>query len=1235
MFCGRTNMTTRLLLIDPDISYIVTLKGALESTDEFRVSLAANAQAAEEALRHASYDAVIVNLDLDETDVAEMIQVIRQIRPRVPVIVTPSSESQYDRVRFLDVQGAISKPVTARELIPYVRETIEHARGPVTTPPQGDAPDEYSPPQLPPAIKQLLESQQTAEEAAESGPASIMFNQAERDDILGNLEVLDSDAESAAAPTPQDVLAEFEAFERVQTGQLDEILEDNGEWETITPHGEAPESESLPSAAPEDSEAPPFDAEFLDLPQELPEEYDEELLLDQDREPDADATILEWETDPTPASLHMPEQALPPAGTSSLPQEEEPPDTRTLEQPPEPASTIQLAIDDETSDTAVLPDQAEAEETRTLRNTDPLDKLIEAHGWNVRAEQTAAADRLAEDEPSRHPDDTPTVSSHDLEGIREFLATSESDQDAVDFGEVLDVVAQSSPEDYMPGPDDRDFHDLVDSLRSPEAAGVRRHRLEELLESIAADTSADEMPDASDNALDYVLDAIRRGMSPLPPGEAMQPGDEALEDDDTTIGEVIDGLFDPSFEGVLAALAGQEIDDTYEEPTYQGAPATAESAVPSPEDRIAPEEMSAEADAPDWLAGFDAESYAPPSEPTPPAPTEEPPITEEDSRSYPATAALEAVTGGTDDDDFSLTQLLHEIEEQLPPVFGHKPRLKPLPSWDDSAGLDEAEELETIFDRMEGRAQPERPADTPPIGADELSPLPELEDILPEPLTEPPLSPQDTRPAQALSPGERTDDDEHPIPTTDQPAEPAGGVDLDRIFELSGDDIEDAETLPDELRDLVAELPAADTGPALDAAGDPIAEAFYSGVRETGELDVLVDEEAWIDAEPEPAETPAAPEFEFPEEPESAPEYPQEDEREDFPEPAAEPEPEFVEEAPAEPAYDLGEYEPDEATDAQAPPPDDDHLIPVPVTEAARMLAGEEPADDESDIAQIAVTLTQYSLESSAQATLLSRSNKLLASAGNMPDEAIDQVFEIVKQGWRTSPAASDALIRFVVLPEVGEILLYSTLIEQDLTLSMVFSRNTRVRTVRQQARRLSESLNLVPEERDIPFERAVERTQPSRPTDLHPPRGWREAPHATGVATQTAEETAPREDPGPTTGYTCLWVPYDPGLELRGDFADEIYHWIGDIAEAEQWHIHDLDVQPDYVMLSLEIPQKTRPDVAITRLMNETAQRTADYYPDVVNGTPLWANGYYFVAPPRELSDREIARFITFQQQS
>jgi len=191
------------------------------------------------------------------------------------------------------------------------------------------------------------------------------------------------------------------------------------------------------------------------------------------------------------------------------------------------------------------------------------------------------------------------------------------------------------------------------------------------------------------------------------------------------------------------------------------------------------------------------------------------------------------------------------------------------------------------------------------------------------------------------------------------------------------------------------------------------------------------------------------------------------------------------------------------------------------------MLAGEEPADDESDIAQIAVTLTQYSLESSAQATLLSRSNKLLASAGNMPDEAIDQVFEMVKQGWRTSPAASDALIRFVVLPEVGEILLYSTLIEQDLTLSMVFSRNTRVRTVRQQARRLSESLNLVPEERDIPFERAVERTQPSRPTDLHPPRGWREAPAWNFAATSpmksiTGSATSPRRNSGIFMTWTC-----------------------------------------------------------------------------------------------------------------
>jgi len=69
---------------------------------------------------------------------------------------------------------------------------------------------------------------------------------------------------------------------------------------------------------------------------------------------------------------------------------------------------------------------------------------------------------------------------------------------------------------------------------------------------------------------------------------------------------------------------------------------------------------------------------------------------------------------------------------------------------------------------------------------------------------------------------------------------------------------------------------------------------------------------------------------------------------------------------------------------------------------------------------------------------------------------------------------------------------------------------------------------------------------------------------------------------------------------------------------------------------VSLCVPQKTPPDDVITHLMDETTHRTAALYPELIDGyRPLWADGYYLVMPPRDLSDREIARFITYQRQA
>jgi REP element-mobilizing transposase RayT len=651
--------------------------------------------------------------------------------------------------------------------------------------------------------------------------------------------------------------------------------------------------------------------------------------------------------------------------------------------------------------------------------------------------------------------------------------------------------------------------------------------------------------------------------------------------DDTTIGEVIEGLFEPSFEGVLAALAGEEVgEDEYEEPSYSQPVGVA--AEPDPADQVAPEAMSVD-EAPSWLTEPAPEPESAPREPpgeplTSPDAFVEPPLAEEDSRHYPATAALAAVSSAEAGDDFSLSQLLAEIEEQLPPVLPREPRLKPLPSWGKGTRLADARDLEAIFDRLQGEA---------------------------------------TQTLDETQPSARPRADEG-----------AGAV-VDRGQTAPAQELD----VPDELRELAA---AGDTDD-LDVTG-----LFYAGVRDEATPD------AWQFAEEPPAPAPAelSPEFTW--------EEPADDRQEEATppvRPTVSAEPWSLAQEPAEPVevpqttmewaeeVDGIEASLQQAQQAELPPalpPQEDELIAVPVEEAARLLGGEEvvaEADDEMDIAQMAVNLTQYSLESSAQATLLSRPGRLLAHAGELPAPVMQRLFQIVDAAWRTASAPSDALTRYITLPDAGEFLLYSMVVEGDMVLSMVFGANTSLRTIRRQARRLGESLNLVPELPQSP-EPPAARTRPRRPSLPRAQAVVPESEPATSVAVVAPAAEAPAPS-APTVGYTCLWLPHDPRLELRGEFAQELTGWLVEFAQQEGWNMRELAIHTDYVQMALDVPQTLQPDQVIARLMALTAERCAAEFPDLAFGQPLWADGYYLVTPPRELSDREIARFITFQRQS
>ena len=1126
---GGPTMITRLLLIDADISFIVTLKQALESTGQFRVNLAANGQAALEALLHSQYHAALVDPELADIDPYELVDLIHQARPDLPVIMMPSEEHELTYAQMMNVQGALTKPFSARELIAYLRRLLESAWAPAVAPPDGVPRDEFSAPDMPPVIQASLGVPGEPPDERGRRPTEL-FSEEERTQIRQGLQDLEgfgalveaSEGEEADTllSAADDMLTEAELFDRLGTRQLDHLQDDrSGDWETIAPQTVVPAGASEP---------PPTRA-------------------------------LAWD------------------------EEEAPSTTSPLAWPDEPPPTRQIASADEPPSTRLLDDDEEPEETRRLAETDTLETLLDAREWPDRS--------APHDEPPVEIGDTPSVPAHDLDGMRQFLATDYSAHDPSEFGDVLDAVARLSPDDYELSPDDRAFHDLVESLRPHDAPQQRRTRLDELLASIAADKSETEGLADSGAAIDYVLDALRRAGPPAHPEQ--EQGDD-LAQDETTIGDVIDGLFEPSFEGVLAALAGEEVaDEEYDEPAYSLFPGL--SAQPAAADQIAPDAL-VEDDSPAWLTELDLDIVPPPDKLAPPETPAEPPIMPQDSRHYPATTALAAVAHAEDGDDFSLAQLLEQIEEQLPSLPAQRPSLKPLPSWDTDAGLGDERDLAAIFDELEG--------------AGTSLPSPSLEDTRP-------ASRPDARP-------EATD-----------------ALDLDAFFMAPDAPAPGEEAFPDELRDLAE---AAQSAADAHVSEANIAALFYAGVSHDAS------EEAWDFADipdEEPIELPYDEEPGWLEPAEEAPALAVEAgplQEPAWAEPAEEGSPlafdlaagegpwlEPVQQEEAPPAWDeVSELtEQPAAEPALAPPVAAEEALPASEVQAIALAPGEDAAED--DIVQIAVDLTQYSLESSAQATMLSRPGRLLARAGDLPEEAITRLFNTVDNAWRTSPAASDALIRYIALPDAGEFLLYSTRVEADMTLSMIFGASTPLRTIRRQARRLSESLNLMPELPEAP----AARTRPRRP------EGLAARLHSTTEVAVQAEAEAPAEsaaveaDMGPYVSYTCLWAPHDSRLELRGEFADSLGDWIEDAVAADRWRLEALDVQTDYVLVSVDVPQTVRPDQAIAHLMAETAQRSAEEFPDLAYGQPLWADGYYFITPPRDLTDREIVRFLALQRQS
>ncbi len=309
----------------------------------------------------------------------------------------------------------------------------------------------------------------------------------------------------------------------------------------------------------------------------------------------------------------------------------------------------------------------------------------------------------------------------------------------------------------------------------------------------------------------------------------------------------------------------------------------------------------------------------------------------------------------------------------------------------------------------------------------------------------------------------------------------------------------------------------------------------------------------------------------------------------------------------------------------EQPDTQDEDLTPVPLAESvsddtpvpaaptplnamqARQLPAGEGSEEDSYIAQLALHLTQVSLEVAAEATILAQDGAIVAHAGNLAYEELEDIRDAVADDWNAS--ANQARIRFITLPASGQdYMLYSRQTDIGYTLTMIFVGNLPLHVIRRQSNRLVEALHSVPDAVATAYDTEQ-------------------------IAAVRVEEEAvapPPEAVGPLSSYTYVWLLRDPNALLDSELGAALAAILMRQLRQQAWQIQTLDVRENYVYLVAEVPGEVPPSEMVRDLMRQSAEVVFDMT-KAIDPALLWSDSYLIVKPGRELDDEEIQQFIDF----
>ncbi len=161
----------RILVVDDESAIRRALRPPLVELG-FQVAEASRGEEALQLLRGATFDAVLLDVNMPGIGGVETLRRIRAFAPRMPILMLTVRDKEEEKVEALDI-GAddyITKPFSTRELIARIRAAIRRVKAPVRT---EDAPIEIGEIRLDPVKRSVPSAASPCTSRARSSTFSI------------------------------------------------------------------------------------------------------------------------------------------------------------------------------------------------------------------------------------------------------------------------------------------------------------------------------------------------------------------------------------------------------------------------------------------------------------------------------------------------------------------------------------------------------------------------------------------------------------------------------------------------------------------------------------------------------------------------------------------------------------------------------------------------------------------------------------------------------------------------------------------------------------------------------------------------------------------------------------------------------------------------------------------------------------------------------------------------------